>query len=276
MFVGSQLITAATSFPLRAAAYAHEVLNFTEPPLNPYSALEGLGLGLDQLPLFDLEQLTPEQRKAFINVRGLLHPEQRKVYLSPLLSPSREPFVISHEIGHAIIPSHLENLYLDTEYTLSLKVKARMEREANEFAGHLLFFGDRFSDEAADLPFGMTSVIALKERYNTSFESTAFRYVRTATRPCCLQVFSIEPNVEGQLDLRFKYQVAKGKGQWKHPCKINQVLSLDHPYVTFTNSSQLMSGSVETLTIPDFQLKRVVVVNLFCNSHAIMALKWVG
>ena len=95
-----------------------------------------------------------------------MDPTAAKVYTSTELAPRQEPWIVFHEIGHAAIEWHRDLLYLDTEYTLSPRVRGQLEREANEFAGHLRFLGPRFEAEARELPFGVPSVLTLNERYD--------------------------------------------------------------------------------------------------------------
>ncbi len=154
-------------------------LGISEPPLHPHVVLAHRHLALEELPAFDLDRLTAEQRRIFGSVRALLSPAEKKIFTSPILSLHQLQWAIYHETGHDMIDWHRELLYLDSEYSLSPQVRKLMEKEANEFAGHLQFLGTRLATEARELPLDLASAILLAHRYNASYESTFRRYVET-------------------------------------------------------------------------------------------------
>lgn len=229
-----------------AAMRVLDELNLSHPPVKPERVLAGLRLTAEPLPFFDVERLTPEQATIFRSVRGLLCAADRTIYLRSDLSERQAPWVIYHETGHDSIDWHREILYLDTMFTLSPRVRAIMEREANEFAGHLQFLGERFMREAKDLPFGLKSARELADRYEASYESAIRRYVETQTETCFCQVFEIVPAEAGMQTLKFRYFV-KPRGNapfWRPDYRIGERLPLDDAIVQLLNEGKLDGLSV--------------------------------
>lgn len=195
-------------------------LGVTEPPLCPDVVLAGLHLTLEALPAFDLDRLTPEQRRLFGSVRALLSPSEGRVYTSPMLSSRQLRWAIFHEAGHAMIQWHRQVLYLDNKYSLSKQTRDLMEQEANEFAGHLQFLGTRLATEARAFPLDLECAILLAQRYNASFESTFHRYVETHQESCICRVFRIVALPTGEHTLQYHYYVrSSGPVESQEVCK---------------------------------------------------------
>ncbi len=237
-------ITGGASTALDTAIAVLRHLEIAEPPLTPKQVLDGLGLTWQSLPAFDVERLTPQQLRAFGQVRGLLDPTAAKVYTSTELAPRQEPWIVFHEIGHAAIEWHRDLLYLDTEYTLSPRVRGQLEREANEFAGHLRFLGPRFEAEARELPFGVPAVLTLNERYDASIESSMRRYIETRAEMCVCNVFRIVAHADGQHALKFQYFIRPvgQRGRWKFPYTVGQVLPPNDELAILLNDGKLGGG----------------------------------
>jgi hypothetical protein len=273
--VESSLITINTSTASRAAARAHEILQLDKPPVTPGVVLETLGLTQRLIPDFDLARLDFAQRRTFTKVRALLDPAERAVYLSPRLASPQVSWAVYHETGHAFIETHVDMLYLDTTHTLSPKALALMEKEANEFAGHLQFFGDRFAANARDLQeFGVRTVLTLASIYNTSLESTFRRYVETSAHSCCCLVFEIVDTLRGTpQSLKLRYMVKSNqKNYWDFPWGFSTVLPDEDPLVQLLQSGQLANGEVVVQTSYNQERKATTLLEIFSNSYSVFVL----
>lgn len=261
------------SAAIRVASLLLRELHITEPPLEPEAVLARLSLTVHELPLFDRQLLTPDQRRVFSSVRALLSPTDGRIYLSRDLPSRQHPWAIYHEAGHATIEWHHDLLYLDNEYSLSAHVRDQMEREANEFAGHLLFLGSRFEAEAHDLPFGLETAVHLSHRYNASFESTFRRYVATCATPCICNVFQVV-HVGAYRGLKYQYFVkpAKIRRLWELPCAIGEMLPYNHEWVRLINKEGFVDGTVYEHAAYQGIPREDHHHQLFSNGHSVFVL----
>ena len=118
------------------------------------------------------------------------------IYLDTTLLPVKQTFIKLHEVGHDVLPwQRAAYIYLDDETTLDLEVKDLFEREANQFAAHVLFQLDRFTKDALDLSISLRSPLALAKRYGASVHASIRRYVETSKRACALVVVESAPEV---------------------------------------------------------------------------------
>jgi Zn-dependent peptidase ImmA (M78 family) len=105
----------------------------------------------------------------------------------------RRRFTIAHELGHFLLPSHKGNQHCtaaDLRETRLDNDHRRREAEANRFAAGLLMPRPWFSrdmDRLGDAE--VTHVQTLADRYETSLEATANRYI-DLTPDICAFVFS--------------------------------------------------------------------------------------
>jgi Zn-dependent peptidase ImmA (M78 family) len=125
----------------------------------------------------------------------LTDPDKRKgaiLYKAGARTPRRR-FTIAHELGHFLMPSHKGDEHCTTADLRETRLDQehrRREAEANRFAAGLLMPRPWFSRDMARL--GDADVIhvqTLAERYCTSLEATANRYI-DLTDDVCAFVFS--------------------------------------------------------------------------------------
>jgi hypothetical protein len=105
----------------------------------------------------------------------------------------RRRFTIAHELGHFLMPSHKGNQQCtaaDLRETRLDNDHRRREAEANRFAAGLLMPRPWFARDMDRLgDADVTHVQTLAERYETSLEATANRYI-DLTSDICAFVFS--------------------------------------------------------------------------------------
>ncbi|MGO8735027.1 MAG: ImmA/IrrE family metallo-endopeptidase [Terriglobia bacterium] len=121
-------------------------------------------------------------------LRAALSLDEKIVATHSALGEKRLRFSVLHEIAHYVLPEH-RRVYLDTDETLSLRTKWRMEREANQMAAELLFQGGRFTEESLTMPLSCRTVHELAPKYGASYESATRRYVERHVLPCAVVVY---------------------------------------------------------------------------------------
>jgi hypothetical protein len=153
-------------------------------------------LELNQKDLFELGADAPPNLKSAINklsskVLGLLAVKQKTIYVDPDLHPTRKRFTTAHELGHRVLPWQDAAFHADDQSTLAPTARDEFEREANAFAGELLFGAGRFNDEADSNAPGIAVPLALAELYGTSAAATLRQYAEQSGRPMALVAVSL-------------------------------------------------------------------------------------
>jgi hypothetical protein len=141
------------------------------------------------------------------HLRAALSVNDRAVVTHSELGPKRHRWSVFHEVAHFILPEHLQRIFLDTDGTLSLWTKSRLEREANNVAAELIFQGNRFTEESLDLPLSCRTVLNLAPQYDASYESAMRRYVERHVLPCAVIVYDKSPGGLGDDPDDAKYRI---------------------------------------------------------------------
>lgn len=115
-----------------------------------------------------------------LNLRALYLPDRRRIMLDDTVPKPKHRWLEAHEIVHDALPWHHSVLLGDDEHTVTPACHAKVEAEANFGAGQLLFFRDRFIEEARSRPFGFESVRKLKPLFGNTLTTTFWRYVELA------------------------------------------------------------------------------------------------
>lgn len=176
----------------RGALVAAGALDKRFVPLDDVAA----AIQLNQKDLFELRADTPPSLKSAIKklsskVLGLLAVKQRTIYVDPDLSPTRKRFTTAHELGHRVLPWQDGAFHADDQNTLAPTTRDEFEREANAFAGELLFGAGRFNDEADSEAPGIAVPLALAEQYGTSAAASLRQYAEWSGRPVALLAVSL-------------------------------------------------------------------------------------
>jgi transcriptional regulator with XRE-family HTH domain len=104
------------------------------------------------------------------------------VWVKPDLHPMRHRFVLSHEIGHAILPAHKETFaYVDDYTTLPPLARDLYEREANQAAVEILFQAGQFTDEVDASPISLQRICDQSTAFGGSIVAAA-RYAAETSR----------------------------------------------------------------------------------------------
>jgi hypothetical protein len=131
------------------------------------------------------EAVTPEGERP----RALLSFPERVIATDQELIETQARFSTFHDIGHYVLPEHVEAIVLCTDRDLSPFARGVREQQANAFAAEMMFHGARFSLEANSREVNARTVKELAEKYQASYEASARRLVEKNLRPCMLVVF---------------------------------------------------------------------------------------
>lgn len=113
-----------------------------------------------------------------INLRGLWYPDEKKILIDNNVPELKKRWVISHEIGHKMVPWHKDFIFADIAETLDPDYREQLEAEANYAASSLLFLSSRFTEEAVDYTPSLESVQKLSKIYGNTQTMTLRRFVQ--------------------------------------------------------------------------------------------------
>jgi hypothetical protein len=117
------------------------------------------------------------------DLRALFVPDRKRILIDTNLPSAKQRWVEGHEIGHSLIPWHINTMFGDDKHTVRPSCHAQTENEANFTAGQLLFFQQQFVEDARSLQPAISSVTALKKRYGNTITTTLWRYVEQSESP---------------------------------------------------------------------------------------------
>jgi hypothetical protein len=170
-------------------------------------------LGLQQMTFDFMNELEfiDEADRPSGEIRAAIQRYEGIVATQTGLGDKRTRFCIFHEIAHCVLPEHNKKLFLDSDATLGLWTRARLEREANQFAADLLFQGRSFADRAIQNALSLKTPIELAPEFGASFEAAFRRYTETHVSPCALIVYDkLRPEADNYMeedDYRLQYVV---------------------------------------------------------------------
>lgn len=115
-----------------------------------------------------------------LSLKALYLPDQKRILLDKDLPQLKHRWNEAHEIGHDLIPWHLEMMLGDTEQTLTPACHEVMEAEANYAAGQLLFLAERFGAQAVASTPSLNHVRELSRAFGNTMTSTLWRFAEQA------------------------------------------------------------------------------------------------
>ncbi len=158
-------------------------LGITDLPIDPIEIAESFDIMVKSMP-------------ADGGVSGMLIRKGNEFcigYATHIQNEGFRRFSIAHEIGHYILPSHVDAVLAHKDIHSSnagFTTNDPFEREADIFAASLLMPNDLFTREMKSLGDGLAAVEALSKRFVTSLIATASRYVEKAEIPVAMIVSS--------------------------------------------------------------------------------------
>lgn len=127
-------------------------------------------------------------------VRGLVDRKALEVHLAPDIKvEGRRRFIRLHEVIHHLLPWQVELGYVDDDRTLSHATDELFELEASDGAAELLFQGQGFARDAADLEIGMPAIVVGHDRYGSSLRAALRRYPQAHRAAVMSVVLDVSP-----------------------------------------------------------------------------------
>lgn len=126
---------------------------------------------------------------AWNRLRGTFDYRTSAIWVAPDLHAMKRRFVISHEIGHAILPAHKQTFaYIDDFTCLPPFARSLFEREANQAAAEILFQSGQATDEFDSSPPSLDEICAISASFGGSVVATARYVAETSHRPVAVAV----------------------------------------------------------------------------------------
>jgi Zn-dependent peptidase ImmA (M78 family) len=248
-------------------------LGLSEPPVEPAQALGAYQLSMPIEPLEEILAAAGLSEEDIQKIDAMLDLADRCVFVRDGMHDHKKNWSYLHELGHHVLPWHRDLLYRCSILRLPPRVQKLFEREADQFAAEVLFFGSDFVEEALALPFGLVAPMQLASgRYNVSLHAAFMRYVEQNPHNCCLLVFSPSENEQtGMFDLKLKYYV--GSQAFRHHIPPRQVIPANSELGKLFNSGTLISVFEHEVRIGGRNLE-VYQANSFTNGYALFTLMW--
>ena len=255
------------------ASKARKKLGLSHPPVDPIKALEGYQLSLPDEPLEEIlagAGLTDDQ---ITKIDAMVDMRDKSVYVREGMHDRQKNWGYLHELAHRVVPTHRDLLYRCSIFRLSPSVQKQFEREADEFAAEVFFFGKEFIEDAMSLPFGLSSPLQLANgRYDVSLHAAFNRYVKQNPNNCCLLISSpVDSKNIGMSDIELKYYIPSNG--FKVHIPPHQKASFDSNVGALFNSGKL-SSVTEHEFILGGENTRIFDANSFTNGYNIFTLIW--
>lgn len=155
------------------------------------------------------------QRRRVSGIDGVLRRKSRTVWLDSEKPHTRQRVTFGHECGHDVMPGHQTLGYLEHGCLINPGRINAFEQEATNFGVHLLMPTPWFFEDVHSVGFGLGAVDELCQRYLTSLEATAIRYVHLNLHPCALVMAERNPKFPDNWDfpLLVRYSVRNSRFQ---------------------------------------------------------------
>ena len=161
----------------------HEAERFLESnnidtlPIDPFEIARSLNIELHPLPA---------RRGGASGILLHVHGEFGICYPTHVNSVGFMNFSVAHELGHYLLPGHIDALrdgFGPHVSNAGFRSDDRFEREADNFAAALLMPSKLFLAAARTSGDGFKAIESLSKLCNTSMEATAIRYAQTSPDP---------------------------------------------------------------------------------------------
>lgn len=141
---------------------------------------------------FDINSLDKKDH----NIRGMLDYQNKHIYIREEEILPRMRFTLAHELGHYILPDHIEHFSGSTKQCTDDIWNSRdnaFELEANTFAAELLFKGSYVNDLYKKQPIVDFKMIEkISEDLDISFEATSRHLIANSPAPQILFIYCKE------------------------------------------------------------------------------------
>jgi Zn-dependent peptidase ImmA (M78 family) len=207
------------------------------------------------------------------DLRSLFLPDGKRILIDSNLPNAKQRWSEGHEIGHSIIPWHLNTMLGDNKRTLTPGCHEQIENEANFAAGQLLFFQKAFVRDAHDLIPGIDAVNTLKRRYGNTITTTLWRYVEQSEDPMVGGISCHPHRLPSDFDSQrpFRYFVGSRPFQQRftNVCEID-LFNKVQAYCANRRAGPL--GALDFLLLDDDGVKHLFHFETFFNQYEALTL----
>ena len=131
---------------------------------------------------------------AWKRLQGTFDFRSSEIWVAPDLHEMKRRFVVSHEIGHAILPAHKQTFaYVDDFTRLPPFARDLFEREANQAAVEILFQGGQATDEFDGSTPSLSEIDRISSSFGASIVATARYAVETSHRAVAVAMAHSSP-----------------------------------------------------------------------------------
>lgn len=249
-------------------------LGLVEPPANAASLLKAHQLTLPEQSLEAVLLEAGLQPSVIQKLDAMLDPGEGCVFVRDGMHERQKNWGYMHELGHYVIPWHRDLLYRCSILRLPKALQLQLEREADEFASNMFFFGSKFIEEAMDLPFGLKAPLDLATgRYDVSLHAAFWRYAEENPSKCCLLVS--EPIQEdGGLESSLKLSYYVKSREFRSHIPPGQVLSPASRLAQLFNAGALDTCVEHEVRMGDDGRATIYRTNSFSNGYRVFTLIW--
>jgi hypothetical protein len=120
------------------------------------------------------------------------HPAGGTILVRGGLDPGRYRFTVAHELGHFLLHHQLRLRPCAASDLTPWSTRHEFERDADEFAAHLLLPEEIVASRMRSTEPSLTAVDTIARELQTSLTATALRYVELSGFPCALVVSSAD------------------------------------------------------------------------------------
>lgn len=248
-------------------------MHLLEPPADASTLLAAHQLSLPHDSLETVLRDLGLAQETIQKLDAMLHIGDRCVFVRSGMHDRKKNWGYMHELGHYVIPWHRDLLYYCAIQQLPIKTQVQLEREADEFASNMFFFGSKFVEEAMSRPFGLQAPLDLVDRYDVSLHAAFWRYAEQNPDRCCLIISEPELSSDGfSSDLRLKYYV-KSQG-FKTHIPPGQLSSSSSALGRLFNDHKLITCTEHELALGDGTRTTVYKASSMYNQYKVFTLIW--
>jgi hypothetical protein len=214
-------------------------------------------------------------KRALGKVLGLYDASDSVVHIDFSVGPAKQTFLKLHEAGHHEMPTHKKifRLFQDCDQTLAPEIADKFEREANNFARFVLFQGNAFKDQAADLKLGVRVPINLAKRFGSSIYSAAREYARTHHAACVVYVLNpVEMGANGGFTVSVRRIEPSPSFRREFGCPSDHTIDPNHPLADLIPIGRRMTAPREFVYADRNGRQHVCVGEAFDTKHNILLL----
>lgn len=254
-------------------------------PVETIVAAANLEFGSDDLFADETLQRAGDIGEKVKALRGklnaLLDRRERLVYLNPEIQLlGRRNFHALHEVGHHWLDWQRDLIYVDDQFTLSLRTHITQEREAHAAASDLLFQCELFDRLAAEYRIGMAEIVELSQMFGASRHATFRRFAEQHRAPVAGIVLQRSPRTVSPLVFGREDAVASlaWREKFERPSRWPKLLSLDaYPFLAEIARLDMEEPPIRfTTTLSDLEgTPHELSGELISNHYKLLVLLWV-